>query len=197
MHPTCLKIGTCDLSSSILILVCVPLSYMKLLNFWKLIVCLIAWVCCCIEGWSLTMKTVLLPSQNNIDICSYVFICANLLLYMSVSRPRPLLYDPPTPHCSFLFFFKWLFLVCFLFVLFHFYDFPSHNKMHQLRAAGFVMILSLRVWKKQILIHCFHPNCPFISAIGYPIMLCGCSTKSLINSSVKSVHGDKLFHWWL
>lgn len=44
-HPASLKIGTCDLCASILMLVFFPLSNMKLLNFWKLIVCLIAWVC--------------------------------------------------------------------------------------------------------------------------------------------------------
>lgn len=45
-HPASLKIGTCDLCiHSHVSLVFFPLSNMKLLNFWKLIVCLIAWVC--------------------------------------------------------------------------------------------------------------------------------------------------------
>lgn len=122
-----------------------PPSIIKLLNFWeKKTNCMSnsMSVCCCIEGWCLTtQKLSFLPSQNNIDICPYVFICANLLLYMSRVKTTPTFICPPSPFNTLIFFFFFLMIVFSFFVHF-FYDSPSHNKIHQLQAAQFVMILS-------------------------------------------------------
>lgn len=133
-------------------LVFFALSNMKLLNFWKLIVCLIAWVCAVLlKDYPLTTQTVssffFLPSQNNVDVCSNVFICANLFLNMLMSRPHPLLYASSLTPSSFFFivivFFSFICFTSFVFVHF-FYDSPSHNKTHQLPSAGSVVVFLFR-----------------------------------------------------
>lgn len=79
-----------------------------------------------LKDYPLTTQTVssfffFLPSQNNVNVCSNVFICANLFLNMLMSRPHPLLYASSLTPSSFFFYSDWFFF----FYLFYFFCFCS------------------------------------------------------------------------